>query len=111
LVDGRSIVCAVPITDDELALYKRSPETFFGVLRPVPKGIKAPLDAYDFVFESYSKSSRKLLEFMADRRRSSACAPCLSRNCHEYAAQSPRRCGRHAVAEELVSGITRKCCA
>jgi hypothetical protein len=66
LFDGRSIICTVPITDEELALYKRSPDTFFGVVRPVPKGIKTPLDAYDFVFESYSKSSKeKLLEFMA----------------------------------------------
>ena len=46
--------------------YKRSPGTFFSVLRPVSKDIKTPLDAYDFFFESYSKSSReKLLEFMA----------------------------------------------
>lgn len=67
LFDGRSIICTVPITDDELALYKRSPDTFFSVVRPVSKGIKTPLDAYDFVFETYSKSSReKLLEFMAE---------------------------------------------
>lgn len=67
LFDGRSIICTVPITDDELALYKRSPDTFFGIVRPVSKGIKTPLDAYDFAFESYSKSPReKLLEFMAE---------------------------------------------
>jgi hypothetical protein len=66
LFDGRSIICTVPITDDELALYKRSPDTFFSVVRSVSNDIKTPLDAYDFFFESYSKSSReKLLEFMA----------------------------------------------
>jgi hypothetical protein len=55
LFNGRSIICTVPVTDDELALYKHSPDT-----------IKTPLEAYDFFFETYSKSSReKLLEFMA----------------------------------------------
>jgi hypothetical protein len=66
LFDGRSIICTVPVTDDELALYKHSPDTFFSVVRPVSKGIKTPLDGYDFFFETYSKSSREhLLEFMA----------------------------------------------
>ena len=55
LFDGRSIFCTVPITDDELALCKRSPDTFFSVVRPATKGIKTPLDAYDFIF-------RELLE-------------------------------------------------
>lgn len=47
--------------------YARSPETFFGTLKHVSKGIKEPLDAFDFVYETYSKSTREnLLEFMAD---------------------------------------------
>jgi hypothetical protein len=66
LADGRSVICTVPVADDELAIYKRSPDTFFGVVRPVSKRIKTPLDAYDFAFETYSKTGReKLLEFMA----------------------------------------------
>jgi hypothetical protein len=64
--DGRSVICTVPLTDDELAIYRRSPDTFFGVVSPVSKRIKTPLDAYDFAFETYSKTSReKLLDFMA----------------------------------------------
>ena len=66
LVDGRSVIVTVPLSDNELAIYRRSPETFFGVVKHVGKGIKQPMDAYDFLFESYSQSTKeKLLEFMA----------------------------------------------
>jgi hypothetical protein len=66
LADGRHIHCSVPLTEAERNLYLRSPETFFGVIKHLPNGINEPLDAFDFVYETYSKSSReKLLEFMA----------------------------------------------
>jgi hypothetical protein len=66
LADGRSVICSVPLSEVELASYKRSPDAFFGVLKPVSKGLKTPLDAFDFFFATYSQSSReKLLEFMA----------------------------------------------
>jgi hypothetical protein len=65
LADGRSITCTVPLSDDELAAYRRSPDTFFGIVRQVPKSVKTPLDLYDFFFDTYSHSSReKLLELM-----------------------------------------------
>jgi hypothetical protein len=67
LMDGKRIFCTVPLTDAEMRAYARSPETFFGTLKHISKGIKEPLDAFDFVHGSYSKSTReKLLEFMAD---------------------------------------------
>jgi hypothetical protein len=88
--DGRSIICTVPVTDDELALYKHSPDTFFSVVRPVSKGIKTPLDAYDFFFETYSKSSRKkLLQFMAQ-------SPDIERL---------RTLSRRELAEEYAAGM------
>ena len=66
LADGRSITCTVPLSDDELAAYRRSPDTFFGIVRQVPKASKTPLDLYDFFFDTYSHSSREnLREFMA----------------------------------------------
>ena len=56
----------VPLNDAEIAMYRRSPETFFGVVKNVNKKISQPMDAYDFFYESYSRSSKeKLLEFMA----------------------------------------------
>lgn len=64
LQDGRHIICTSPLTDTELAAYKRSPDTFFGVIKEVSKEIIEPLDCYDFFWQVYSKSSReKLLEF------------------------------------------------
>jgi hypothetical protein len=67
LTEGKQIICTSPLTDKEIDAYRRSPETFFGVLKPVGrKGFAGPLDAFDFLFESYSKTPhKKLLEFMA----------------------------------------------
>ena len=67
LSDGRSIIGPVPLSKAEMEIYRRSPETFFGVVKHVSKGITQPMDAYDFLHETYSKSPKgKLLEFMAD---------------------------------------------
>ena len=69
LEDGKHILCTAPLSDAEMAAYRKSPDTFFGVLKHGSKGIKHPLDAFDFIFETYSKSSReKLLEFMSSWR-------------------------------------------
>jgi hypothetical protein len=65
LMDGRSIIGTVPLTDAELAIYRRSPETFFGVVKHVGGQLKQPMDAYDFLYGSYSRTPKeKLLEFM-----------------------------------------------
>ena len=67
LADGENIFCSVPLTDAEMSAYARSPETFFGTVKRVARGIKEPLEAFDFVYGTYSKSTReKLLEFMAE---------------------------------------------
>ena len=64
---GQQLMCSVPISDAELRLYKRSPETFFGVVKNVGKQIESPFDAYDFLANSYLKSSREnLLKWMKD---------------------------------------------
>lgn len=66
LEDGRHIVCKSPLTDQELAIYKRSPDTFFGVIKKVRQEIQEPLDCYDFFWETYSSTPReRLLEFVA----------------------------------------------
>ena len=65
--DGRHVICASPLTDAELAAYRRSPETFFGVLKFASPKITAPQDCYDFFFESYGRTSKeRLLEFIKD---------------------------------------------
>jgi hypothetical protein len=66
LASGEQIHCTVPLTDAEMSAYARSPETFFGTLKHVGGQIKEPLDAFDFVHETYSRTPReKLLAFMA----------------------------------------------
>jgi len=65
LLDGTQILAECPMTDKEVAAYRKHPDTFFGVVRRQPKGIKDPIEFYDFVYECYSKSSKqKLLEFL-----------------------------------------------
>ena len=67
LRDGRQIICTSPLTDAELAAYKRSPDTFFGVIKEVSREIQEPLDCYDFLWQVYAKSSReKLLGFVSN---------------------------------------------
>lgn len=59
--DGQRIIATTPISDAELKLYRRSPETFFGVPRNVGKGINSPFDAYDFIAQSYENASMETL--------------------------------------------------
>lgn len=67
LADGTQIMCTTPISDTELAIYKRSPETFFGVVKHIGATLNEPMDYYDFLYEAYSKTSReKLIEFVSN---------------------------------------------
>lgn len=67
LATGDCILCTTPLTDAEMRAYIRSPETFFGTVKHIPKGIKSALEAFDFVYGTYSRSTReKLLEFMSE---------------------------------------------
>jgi hypothetical protein len=65
--DGVYSIHKIPLTERDLAIYRSSPETFFGVRGDHPsRRVVTPLDLYDFFFGSYSQSTReKLLEFMA----------------------------------------------
>ena len=66
LNDGRSIICASPMTPQELAAYRRHPDTFFGIHKDQGKRIGNPLELFDRAFETYRHSSKeKLLEFMS----------------------------------------------
>ena len=66
LQNNSHIICTSPLTDSELTAHKRSPDTFFGVIKETAKKIQEPLDCYDFFWEVYSKSSReKLLDFIS----------------------------------------------
>jgi hypothetical protein len=67
LADGQQIICVNPMTDNELAAFRRQPDTFFGVPRDISRTIKNPLDHFDFLYGTYKNSTReKLLEFLKD---------------------------------------------
>jgi hypothetical protein len=64
---GISAMHTIPLSDNELARYRQSRETFFDVIKNLPATLKYPLDAFDFIYASYARTPReKLLEFIAD---------------------------------------------
>jgi hypothetical protein len=65
--DGCHVICPSPLTDAELAAYKSSPNTFFGVLKKVSGDLQEPLDCYDFFWDVYARTSKeKLVDFTKD---------------------------------------------
>lgn len=62
---GHTLVIACPLSDVEMAAWRRHPETFFGEVSTQWK-CESALDFYDFFLDTYSKTPRKkLLEFLA----------------------------------------------
>jgi SEC-C motif len=65
LVTGEHIMATCPISDEELAAYKRYPDTFFGEVRHPTRRTKTLVDLCDFFYETYKNTSReKALEWM-----------------------------------------------
>jgi len=66
--DGRSIIATCPLTEEELAAYRRHPDTAFGTHRPQGRRIDDPLELFDWFFDTYRHTPKhRLLEFMRDR--------------------------------------------
>ena len=59
--DGRAIICSMPLTDEELAAWKRHPDTFFGILGQRHTRADSPIELYDFFHASFKQSTKKLL--------------------------------------------------
>jgi hypothetical protein len=65
--NGQSGIWTVPLSDAEMAAWKRHPDTFFGVLGQRRTRAETPLELYDFLHESFSRSSKDdLLKVMSD---------------------------------------------
>lgn len=63
--DGRYVQVTLPLSEIELAIYKRESDTFFGVVKATNREMRTPLDYFDFVAASYSKVSKEtLLDWM-----------------------------------------------
>ncbi len=66
LENGSTSIGRKELTDEELALYERHSDTFFGVFRRQSKGINTPMEFYDFIWMSYKDTpNSKLLEFIS----------------------------------------------
>ena len=66
---GSQHIYSCPLTDDEMAAYKKYPDTFFGVVLNQGKYIEEgdALGFFEWAMNTYSKSSKEqLLEFMKD---------------------------------------------
>lgn len=68
LPDGQNVMVECPLTEAELAAYRRHPDTFFGrVKKHSREGAKDMLDLYDFFHDGYRKTPKeRLLELMKD---------------------------------------------
>lgn len=65
LPDGNQVLCYDSFSDEEYAIYKRYPDSFFGKFKKQDNIAKDALDLYDFFYETYKNTSKdKLLEFM-----------------------------------------------
>jgi hypothetical protein len=63
--DGRGLLINAPLSDAEIAAWKRHPDTFFGEISRNGKSETA-LHLYDFFMATYSKTPKeRLLEFLA----------------------------------------------
>lgn len=59
LDDGTRGITFMPISDEELAAWRRYPETFFGEVRDHNPPSKSPLDLYDFFHKSLLKTPKE----------------------------------------------------
>lgn len=63
--DGRAVICTMPLSEDELAAWRRHPDTFFGILGQRRTRVDSPMEMYDFFHTSFKRSSKEqLLEAM-----------------------------------------------
>jgi SEC-C motif len=60
LDDGVTVLCSVPLSDDELAAYHESPETFFGEYKPQNR-VNHPVELYEWLLSVHKKSPRDTL--------------------------------------------------
>ena len=69
LANGQNIIGQDPLSEAELAAYRRHPDTFFGVVKNGARGgINDPLEFYDYCMEIYQNTPKeKLLELLGAR--------------------------------------------
>ncbi len=65
LDNGKSVICAWPLSEAEMAAWYRHPDTFFGEVGQRTAKIDSPLGLYDFFLGGYRQTPKeRLLELM-----------------------------------------------
>ncbi|MCS3450136.1 MULTISPECIES: SEC-C domain-containing protein [Bradyrhizobium] len=65
--NGANFLASCPMTDIEVDVFRRNPETFFGVLQSVDRRAQNAYELAEFFYETYKDTPReKLLEFLKD---------------------------------------------
>jgi hypothetical protein len=54
-------IVTLPLTPAEMAIYRRSPQTFFGVVQQAPNTITEPHECFDFIYSSFKNTSKEVL--------------------------------------------------
>jgi hypothetical protein len=69
IVGGNTVLCKVPLTDAELEVWKRHPDTFFGVPAQRSMTAETPIELYDF-FHAATKlrTKEQLLAALSESR-------------------------------------------
>jgi hypothetical protein len=67
LAKGTNFIVQSPMTEAEIAAYKRSPETFFGVVQNVTRQAKDTIELAEFFHENYKNTAKdRLLALLKD---------------------------------------------
>jgi hypothetical protein len=73
---GVHFIVTAPMTNVEIKVYQRSPETFFGIVQSVGQQANTPLELAEFFYETYSRSSKEtLLDFLKEHPDLDLCVP------------------------------------
>lgn len=58
---GSVLVRTFDMNEEEIDAYKQHPDTFFGTYREVPKGLKTPMDCFNFLKKAFSQLHKEEL--------------------------------------------------
>jgi hypothetical protein len=59
--DGRSALCKIPATDDDIQAWRRHPDTMFGTVGQRTRDCEDPLELYDFFHEAFRRLTKEEL--------------------------------------------------
>lgn len=66
LDNGEAIITSIPLSELEIAAWRRHPDTFFGEVGQRTTQANSPLELYDFILSSYRNTPKeRLLELLA----------------------------------------------